>query len=369
MAMRTWFYKAPLLYLLSSMTVSLICFAITAAIDIRERRKRKKPDFIVPTKYLSTFSYLCIALGPISTLFGFVSFLPGLCLPVSHLRGPILYFQIATMECFQLSRLHYCFSKDQVHSDKGYPKWIFCALLFVLTMWLLSTLSLHCSWFPINCWIESDGTAVLKGVQLLPLESLPLESWIWMIPNGLYCTFEFSTISLYWYRVLSLRSVVCRKGEKGPVPGPVHGRILSILHRILILTYFYVAVNGLMVIVNYATTFAVEFGWINFNLSWIWTYSVSSLSISYSMFLMLCHNTSEYIAFLQFIKRSKCIWCFCCFGSMVNEQYRMLVDNVDNRTVEKMVSAPSLKDCVSPTYKNNTTGMELSIATRTEMNA
>ena len=52
---------------------------------------------------------------------------------------------------------------------------------------------------------------------------------------------------------------------------------------------------------------------------------------------------------------------------MVNEQYRMLVVNVDERKSKKMISAQKLiRDYASPTYKNNTTGIELSVATQRE---
>ena len=185
-------------------------------------------------------------------------------------------------------------------------------------------------------------------------------SWVWMIPNTLYCIFEFTTVSLYWFKVLSLRSLVCRNETKCTV----YDKIQSVLHRVLILTYFYVAVNGMMVMVSYAATIAVDAGLMEVNVSWIWPYSINSVAISYSMFLMQDHNTSECIAFLRFINRYKCIWCFCCFQFMVNEQHRMLIENVDER---KMKNVISVTDITSPKANNTNTGMELSVATRTEI--
>ena len=123
--MATWLFEAPLSYWLISMTISIICFGITTAMNARERQRRKQPDTIFASRYLSIFSRLCIAMGPITTLIGAVSYLPWICFISGLLRGPSLFLQIVAMECYQLSRLYYCFSRDQVHSDKGYPKWIF----------------------------------------------------------------------------------------------------------------------------------------------------------------------------------------------------------------------------------------------------
>ena len=203
---------------------------------------------------------------------------------------------------------------------------------------------------------------MFEGIFLFPSPDWNWIYWGWMVSNSLYCIFQITTISLYWYKVHSLRRDHSNQIEKDR---RIRDRIQSILHRVLILTYFYVAVNGVMIISQYVATHAAAMGWIGFNPFWIWPYSINSLSISYSMFLMQDHNTSEYLVFLQFIKRYQCILCFCCFGSMVREQYRMLVENVEEGTVGKMVSAPTLRNNLSPTYRNNTTGMELSIATKT----
>ena len=353
--MGTWYFEAPLVYWLASTAISIISFVMTTAMNACERQRRKQPDSIFASKYLSVFSRLCIAMGPITTLIATVSFVPGMCLISGHLRGPSLFMQIVAMECYQLSRLYYCFSRDQVHSDKGYPKWIFCALLFVLTMWFSVSVAIRLTEVTTECGIHGDGNAVMEGLLLFAVPS-----WVWMIPNTLFCIFEFTTVSLYWFKVLAMRSLICRNETNCAV----FDRIQSVLHRVLILTYFYVAVNGMMVMVSYAATIVVDAGLIPLNISWIWPYSINSVAISYSMFLMQDHNISEYIAFLRFIKRYKCGLCFCCFQFMVNEQYRMLVENVDERKIKDMVSNTEV---TSPKHKNTNTGMELSIATRTEI--
>ena len=356
-------YEKPLNYWLSSMTISLSCCIIGAAIQVREVQKRKNPEVIIPSKYLSIFSYWCIALGPFATIFGALSYLPALCIVADLLRQPTLYIQIAAMECYQLSRLYYCFSKDQVHSDKGYPQWIFWLLFSVLIMWLIASVVMNYSFFTRNCWLESDGTAMFE-VDLTFLYSPP--DWTHMIPHILYCSCELTTMALYWYKVHTLRLSICRNKNESAL----HDRIQSILHRVLILTYSYVVINGIMVMLDYGAMHAVRAGLIEINPFWIWPFSFNSLSVSYAMFLMQDHNTSEYVALLRCLTRYSWIlylWqsVCCCLGSMVKQQRRMLIDDIDERKVGKMVSAPTLRDYASPTYKNNTTGMELSVATKT----
>lgn len=351
--METWSFDIPLLYWPVSMGISLLCFAVATTMELRERQKRESPDHTIPTKYLSVFSYLCIAMAPINAILGAAAYVPGLCVIASFLRAPGVCFQIVVMECYQLSRLYYCFSRDQVHSDKGYPKWVFVVLFKVLILWFCSAVSMNYSVFNTECRITTDGTARSEGLVLFPLPF-----WALMIPICLYSALEITTMSLFWYKVHSINSLQrCQHS--------IRDRIQSILHRVLILTYFYVAVNGLMLMLLYIATFAVEEGLISINPFWMWLDSLNSLSISLSMFMMQDHNTSEYIIFLQFIKRYKCTLCFCCFGPMVDEQYRMLIDNADDRKVMKMVDAPTFRNNLSPTYKNNSTGMEMSIATQT----
>ena len=133
------------------------------------------------------------------------------------------------------------------------------------------------------------------------------------------------------------------------------------------LTYFYLLAGSLTVLFGMAAENVVgvadPFG--------TWFFSIWTLFVSYSMFMMQDHNTPEYIDFLRVIKRYKCTLCFCCFGSMVKEQYRILVDEADERTVNKGKTISTRKThnlSDDMEYGNNVTGMEMSIATRTSCN-
>ena len=349
--MTAWFTDTSFSSWLLSTALSVICFGFAASILYRERRNRMKSNLVVTTKYLTVSSYFCIIIGSLSTALYSFTFIPGYslfpCLLHHILAIPSAYIQFAAMECYQLSRLYYCFSRNQVHSNKGYPNCLFITLIFVLAIWVVSTLMLCFYWLTLYCPMERMYSfAFLDHYSIITVQFL-------------YASLELTTVFLYWYKVRSLRP----NQDTGDHDRTIDDRIQSILHRVLILTYFYLFISGSLITLFEIWTIAAESGLVQnepFGMA-----SVCVLSVSYSMFLMQDHNTSEYVAFLRFIKRYKCILCFCCFASMVREQHRMYLDNLEDEKVQTMDSAPTFGDYASPTYNNNTTGMELSVATRT----
>ena len=358
----TWSLENPLFYWLLSWAVSFICFIITANVFCRERQKRKDPDHLISSKYLSISSYLCIIIGPTLTLLRCAGYLPGCCLLYRFLGKPLGYLQFVAMECYQLSRLYYCFSRSQVHSNKGYPKWMFAALFCVLLCWFVVVLTMTFSRFTTQCYIDNDGNVNFEGIYLFQTPDI-----VRMTVNILYIGIECTTVALYWCKVRSLRKHT--KNENGTESKEVqdravYDRIQSILYRVLILTFFYFVISLVSNVIGHMVVIAMKvddpFG--------AWYHSIGALSLSYSMFLMQDHNTSEYVAFLQIIKRSKCVLCFCCFGHMIKEQCRMLVDNVDEETKEKersIQTANTRNISADVVYGIQTTGIEMSTATKT----
>ena len=347
---------APLWLWLLSTGISFLCCIIGGCILHRERQKRQQPDHITVSKHLSASSYLCIALGPINSFSRIISYLPGLCYVYDILGGPLGILQNSAMEYYQLSRLYYCFSRKQIHSKVGYRNWVFVVLFCLMVIWYISMTIVEFAELTTECQIARGGIATVEDTELFLYDP---RIWI-LIPTILF-VIEFTTAALYWYKIHSLQRY---RNDKDRA---VYDRIQSILHRVLILTFLYL-IALLMAAVVMALSEATAVLSKN-NPIIRWTYSLNDLIFSYSMFLMQDHNTSEYIAFLRFIKRYKCIWCFCCFASMVREQNRMLVDNVEQRTFEQEKSTQSGTNThnisVDLDYGNNTTGMEFSIATQT----
>lgn len=156
--MESWSEEIPLFYWLSSVIISSTCLLCTIPIFLRERRKREKQKVLFPSKYLSLFSWICILFGPINILLQSCAFIPGFCLVYRYPR-PLVTVQFAAMECYQLSRVYYCFSQKKVHSDKGYPKWVFYVAFTGTAIWFLASLFFNYSWITTNCYIQVDGSS------------------------------------------------------------------------------------------------------------------------------------------------------------------------------------------------------------------
>ena len=295
-------------------------------------------------------------MGPVVTLFLAASYIPGFCIINYALSIPAALGQSFAMQCYQLSRLYYCFSKNQVHSDKGYANWLFISLASLLIIWFVSGVASWYSMYPERCYIQRDGTAVYEAVALF----LPL--FFNLIPIFLYFVLELTTVLAYWCKIRSFRRYQNEKDRA------LYDRIQSILHRVLILTFFYLFISITTVILFFIGAIAVFNGVITSSPISGWIASIRHISISCSMFLMQDHNTSEYIKYLHFIKQYKCVLCFGCCSSMVEEQYRMLVVNVDEREVnkEKSIQTANTRNISADVeYANKVTGMELSVVTQT----
>ena len=229
----------------------------------------------------------------------------------------------------------------------------------MLIVWCIAGIAMDEGWMIIDCHIQSDGSALVKRLNLSYVEPL----WVWTIYRVIYAMWELATLFLYWYKVRNLP--LCRKGKDHAI----YDRVQSILHRVLILTYFYLFVSGIIALILVVGDILYTRGVtdiIENKTTDEWYSSIIAMCISYSMFLMQEHNTSEYIAFLRFMKRYKCICCFCCFGSMVRKQYRILTEKVDEtKVIDKMKTGTwnTINLSANVDYGGRVTGMELSVAT------
>merc|ERR1719499_109046 len=100
-------------------------------------------------------------------------------------------------------------------------------------------------------------------------------------------------------------------------------------------------------------------------------YSLWSLTLSYSMFLMQDHNETEYVNFLRFLHRTKFSLFYCCCCGIVEDQYHFMTstesDDVEKKLERKKSTVDTRNKSTFVEYGNNTSGMELSIATKTEL--
>ena len=121
-----------------------ISFVISVSISIpttlyilgRETWNRRNPNIIFASKWLYIFSILCIGIGPIAPIIYTITFVEDDRICTAAVIGGAVanILQLLFLEWFQLSRLHYCFSRDSVHSIKGYSRWLFVIMYTVVTV-------------------------------------------------------------------------------------------------------------------------------------------------------------------------------------------------------------------------------------------
>ena len=90
------------------------------------------------TKHLKIFALFCISSGGIISLLRIVRHFNIICHIGDFLHTIIGLWQPMFMGFFQLSRLYYCFSSNQVYSNKGYSTFLF-VIMFIVGFLIMST--------------------------------------------------------------------------------------------------------------------------------------------------------------------------------------------------------------------------------------
>ena len=345
--MTVFVQETPYWIWIPTVSVATILFAIAFHILLRERQKRLDVERIIVSKYLSSFSFLCIATCPLYYMCVFCMYFNITCFIAIPLRYITSIGQVSAMSFFQLSRLYYCFSQQKAHSDQGYPKWVFILMFCGVFVWFISWNTLLLTW-PKQCGIARDGSASMTFKQHLNAE----DSALWdMILVAFSVAIDLMTVLLYWCKIRSFKRYQTDKNRD------VYRRILFILHRMLILTYFYLI----------AVAWSVLFYRLLSMRQPLW---FIPLFYSMAMYLMMDHNTAAYMTFLRLIKKFKMYFCCCCCFRMVRDQHQLIVDNVDERKAPEPTTNTWDTQNISngDEYAIKGTGMELSIATKTECN-
>ena len=312
------------------------------------------------SQWLAISSYLCIAFGPVVPMMHSLQYITDeMCYLSLTVCISAAILQMLFMEYFQLSRLHYCFSRSQLHSDKGYPKWLFVSMFIAVTIvgitWMVT-------WIHIAVHRDCLGqsTSINDELQSMRDDSVVALSICAFITLQILDLF---TVYLYWNK---LRVVI--KQQSGTA---VHDNVQVILYRILILTIFYNMVVAAM--------------YISFSFA-----SIHRAAYSLSMYLMMDHNHEEYRHFLHILHRFKLYWCCCCCGPMVKKHHECLQVRADTVVQVRGVVAVDAKgetkgahhlraqSVIDTEYSNiskgldpailphDTTGMTLSLDTVTE---
>ena len=287
-------------------------------IEIKQRQKANSTKSST-TKSLEITSLLSIIFGAISLFFLSVNELNIFCYFSSFCLHLFFSSQFVCLGFYQLSRLHYCFSNDKIHLNKGYPKWLFIIMfIFGLTFHLIWNTVLIFYGLYSKCGIDDDLNTYGSYVKS-EFAYTKVGATMYIIVGIFSPCWDIVTLLLYLYKICALTK---NKKKKGNIKS-----ILFILYRICILTIFYQVIFislGLIFVAlenvlpplphtsntNYFGSIMQAF------LSLVWTISV---------YLMMEHNTTQYIKFLKIVNRFKLHWiCCCCCKFIVIEQLKDL---------------------------------------------
>jgi len=351
--------------------IALISFLLSIVIFCREIRNRHRRDTLFSSKYryLSSLSWWCILMGCVNTFYCLFWYVDHICLVVRNSETLFRAIQYLLFEYFQLSRVYYCSSEEEVHSTKGYSKWVFIVMFSVTTLLAMLWFFVEDAGYPTNACGVSNGFAFSRNAWWpFLIESFNFDERVWMnfywVRLIVMSILEPAIIGLYRYKIRA----VTKHYSKEPNVGR---QIQFLLHRMFTLSIFWI------ITMQWSTSIWIPVRVYIFERGSEWDvsaiqYSLWSLTLSYSMFLAQDYNTPEYLNFLRFLHRTKFSLCYCCWCGIVRDQYQFMTstesDDVEKKLERKKSTFDTRNKSTFVEHGINKSGMELSIttATRTE---
>ena len=289
------------------------CMCVNVYLLKTECRHSKKPTITSTKPYIQIWSTPCFIYGIIFGLLYFIGYFQILCKISSELINISFTGQAISMGFYQISRLHYCFAQATVYNQHGYPQYIFIIMYIIGGIMLVSSL--------IYPWIFSDvhiKCGINEHCQYYPFESMfkaneVNSGWVY-IGSTTFILWDVTTLLLYSCKILNINRQKCFAKQ-------IQKRIMSILNRIMILTLFY----EIGFILSFITLVIHSFSDNNnsYTLNVI-SLLMTSVMISYSIFLMQSQNTDQYRKFLEILYKSRLYYifgCCCCEKMITNDLY------------------------------------------------
>ena len=365
---------------MSRICIGLIGFAITATILRTEIKNRHSPTINVLSKYLHHTSAVCLWCGAISSLWIVISVIPGFCM-IRYIGSILMFYtQYLSLILYQLSRLHYCFSNQQTRTKNGYPLWVFVVMITIgIVIWILSmTLNIFVDTLPSKCGYTNDMTffyryrerAILFDGDSFRDEWMDRIYHLWNLAVTISAQFlDLVILLLYLFKIWRIGNIHKSKGDG------VWDNVLSILHRIVIITVFYdVCFLFLSALYNISVFVSFSENMMNSILYEVRTSGAivcCNVLWSFSLYLMMDHNTEIYVVFLHFLRRFRLKYCcFCCFHKMVDQQIeRFRASGSNAKDVKRQTGTSTMFPNLSKhdVYKSNAPPVELSCATVTHI--
>ena len=292
--------------------LGLIGFVIAGTLLQSELNKRRSPNIHFLSRLLRLTSLGCLWCGPVSALCLILSVIPGFCMMQRIGSVMALITQVLLMSFYQLSRLHYCFSNQQLHGHKGYPLWVFLVLITIgiinYTMqWIqfifVNTLPSQCGYRDdLSFFYRNSKRAIFFDGDRSDDEWVNQIYYLWdTIVNMIGFVSDIMILLLYLFKIWKIGKVHKSK-ENG-----VWNNVLFILHRIVIITVFYQIC--FLCLVSLYLIAGMSLGLEDTAMKVVVNELVSGMLTcymvinSFSMFMMMDHNTTAYVHFLHFVRR------------------------------------------------------------------
>ena len=257
----------------------------------------------------------------IAALFVTLAVFPGFCYLGLSGKAIVFGFAIVFMGWYQLSRLHYCFSNEQIHNRNGYPLSLFIVLIAFGPILLIDYAVVYVLAYPLpsDCGFKSDFITFREYSDYIDYKENKWFSTWFLCQFAAGWTWDISTLALYGFKIWKIGKIYKSKHEE------IWKNVLSILDRVTILTIFYLFcyLIAALIVIQHGFTDDDELYLVMSSLVNV----MCSTAVSTSMYLMMEHNTEEYIALLLFLRDFHLKYlCFCCwFHKLVDRQLAVLL--------------------------------------------
>ena len=112
--------------------------------------------------------------------------------------------QPLAMGYYQLSRIYYCFARDQVYSAKGYPNWLFYAMYIFGALWAIYLAVVQAISVPLRaqCGFSSSLRFEANFIEIVPASKftvlfIPVMLAYFFWDFGTFYKFKFFTICIF----------------------------------------------------------------------------------------------------------------------------------------------------------------------------
>lgn len=287
--------------------VGIFATFTSAHVAVKERRSRLTERSLFSNDCSRYTSALSIACGLLTALSLCCTVIPLACVGQRTVTPILFHAQFTLMGLYQLSRLN----------EIGYPPWSLTFMALIGTALWMSCLVLSIAkFFRVSAcrfdgglafiWEYSHVDLIFHDVDAADIDTYDL--WVLLNSVSMLC-WNIATMMLFCCKIRSLRHV------EGVHKDVSWHRTSFMLHRIVTISVFYLIPSPIVVLPalwgDHLQFGVVDGALIPCSLCTVYTFS---------MFLMMDHNTDWYYRFLHIARK-----CCCCHG-VIDRQLKQCTD-------------------------------------------